>query len=239
MKHTKTKIYVKVSSERNEIVCSGIEFAEFIKYLPQPIENLIIITGGSNAISLETRFERGLEVFDGYGLVKKLTKENVHTLGGFCFIDYAPLRKTSDLSEQQIAELLYLGHMFKPLHSPFFEELQNRFVYLAHDDGWYCKLYSKNLNDFICVLSRKIMDTIGEKFYNCSSAINDKLLELSESGILIDLGEILQQKGEVVRIYTVGEYSNMDIVQNDFQKIRNSALKVHSLYKSEEGWMVL
>jgi hypothetical protein len=36
MKKARTKLYIKASPNENEIVYSGIEFAEFINYLIQP-----------------------------------------------------------------------------------------------------------------------------------------------------------------------------------------------------------
>jgi hypothetical protein len=140
MKKSRMQIYVNAALEENKAIYTGITFAEFIKYLPSPIENLMLLMGGSSVLFVETESERGLELFEGRELVDKLTRENLYSLGNFCFTDYAHLGGTKYLSEEQIAELLYLSHMFKPLKLPFFEPLQNRFAYLAHDDGWYCKL---------------------------------------------------------------------------------------------------
>ena len=41
MKNEKKELYVKIVPEKNEIVCSGLSFDDFICYLPEPIENLI------------------------------------------------------------------------------------------------------------------------------------------------------------------------------------------------------
>jgi hypothetical protein len=40
MKKLRKRIYIKINPDNNEIIYSGIEFAEFIKYLEQPIENI-------------------------------------------------------------------------------------------------------------------------------------------------------------------------------------------------------
>ena len=39
------------------------------------------------------------------------------------------------------------------LRPPFYSYLGNRYVYLAHDDGWYNKTYYRDLNDFYNLLS--------------------------------------------------------------------------------------
>lgn len=236
MNKMRTKIYVKTDIDSREVIYSGIEFAEFIKYLPQPIENLMIVTGGSDVIRLDTKFERGLEQFEGHQLVEKLAKENVYSLGNFCFVDYDISSDTSDLSEEQIAQLLYLGHMFKPLHSPFFKQLQNRFAYLAHDDGWYCKLYCRELDEFMNVLSGKITKNIN---VSLPANIKNRLKQISTGGLLIDLEETNGSKKDVsLKVYTVGAYSNIDEILNNWQQIKTNAKSTDILSCSNNIWSI-
>jgi len=238
MSNTRTKVYIKAIPQKGEFVYSGIEFAEFIQYVPQPIENLMIITGGSNVILCETDFDRGFELFEGDDLIEKLTKENVYGLGDFCFVDYSSPHKTDKLSEEQIAELLYMGHMFKPLRSPFFEELCNNFVYLAHDDGWYCKLYSRNLTDIITVLCKKIVAS-NNNICDPAESIKERILQLTVDGLLIDLDELSHKDGCIeAKFYTVGEYSDMDSIQNNLQHIKSGASKVSYLSCGKTEWNI-
>jgi hypothetical protein len=204
----------------------------------------MIITGGCNAISLESKFDRGLELFEGHKIIDQLAKEDVHEWGNFCFVDYVSPQKTNELSEAQIAELLYLGHMFKPLHSPFFEPLHNRFAYLAHDDGWYCKLYCREISDFIPVICGKIKAEIKKHLLKKSVGepspnVEEHLLRLATDGLLIDLDEVAQKGDSVtVKLYTVGEYSNMDEILNNFERIKSNASKVCNLSCGDEWTMV-
>lgn len=239
MKKPRMQIYVKATPEENQVIYTGIEFAEFIKYLPDPIENLMVLMGGSNVLSFETESERGLELFERRELVDKLATMNVHNLGNFCFTDYAIPGNTRYLSEEQIAELLYLGHMFKPLKLPFFEPLQNRFAYLAHDDGWYCKLYCREISDFMPVLFGKIAANAGMPISACSENICKQLLHLATAGILIDLEETAYEKGIAnVKIYTVGEYSDMDNVLNNFEQIKVGASQINHLQYSDKECII-
>jgi hypothetical protein len=234
------KIYVKAAPKENKVIYTGIEFTEFIEYLPHPIENLMLLMGGSGILLVETGLERGLELFEGRELVNKLTKIDVHNLGNFCFIDYADLGNTNHLSEEQIAELLYLGHMFKPLKYPFFEPLQNRFVYLAHDDGWFCKLYCRNLLDFISVLCGKIAKSINIPLPCAINTIQERLLREAADGILIDMEETSYENGGIsVKIYTVGVYEDMDKVLNNFQKLKDDAGSISVLYARNNEWTVV
>lgn len=240
MKKERTKIYIKANPEERYITCSGIEFFEFIKYLPRPINNLMVLMGGNNVISLETICDRGLELFEGQDFVESLTKKNIHALGDFCFVDYASRGATTALGEEQIAELLYLGHMYKPLYSPFFEPLQNRFAYLSHDDGWYCKLYCRELEEFAPILFGKIAVSAKIPFHDNSDIINKRLLQLATNGVLIDLDEIShEEKRSDIKIFSVGEYLDMDKVLNNFQKLKKSAAKVNVLSHADEKWRLI
>jgi len=224
----RTKIYVKVTPERSEIICSGITFAEFIKHLPTPIENLLLI----KCDYWGNQQKHGFEVLEGQENVEKLIVEDI-SHGDFCFVDYTSPQAVNELHKKQIAELLYLGHVFEPLDTPFFEALHNNFIYLSHDDGWYCKLYCKNISDFATVLCNKIAAIIPTETGGLvSDSVKEKILQLATNGILIDLDEILQDG--MITLYSIGEHSDIDGMLNNWQQMKSSASKVSQLdfYKS-------
>ena len=138
------------------------------------------------------------------------------------------------LSDQQIAELLFIAHIGRPLDSPFFAPLQNRFAYLAHDDGWFCKLFCRNLDDFINVLCGKIAaDTV----LPVPNSIQDHLLQLATQGILIDLEEMNHKKVRSdLKIYIIGEYTDMDYFLNHFQNLKETAIKISTLSRFGKQW---
>ena len=230
VKKKRTKIYVNVKSENHEIVYTGINFSEFIKFLSLPIENLILLKGDYYG----NRQEFNFELLEGQEQIKKLSEENIYNYGDFGFVDYFRSGDTTRLSDQQIAELLYISHIEKPLESPFFTTLQNRFVYLAHDDGWYCKLYCRNPDDFITVLCKKISNDVS---WSVPDFLRSRLLELATQGIIIDLEEI-QKNNEVfdLKIYTVGLYFDMDCILNNFQKLKETATKTSTLKYNKKQW---
>lgn len=236
MKDVRTKIYIKVSPEKNEIEYSGMEFAEFIKYLSQQIENILLLKGDY----FGNRCESNFELLEGKEIVERLAKEDVHSFGDFSFVDYSSPQNVNGLSGEQIAELLYLGHMFKPLRSPFFNSLHNNFAYLAHDDGWYCKLYCKNLYDFITVLCKKVAaHTSLKSICEPSDSMKEAILQMATSGLLIDLEESSCNPGGLeTKLYIIGSYSDMDTVLNNYQKLKESATQIHSLHCNETEWSI-
>lgn len=136
----RTQIYLKANLSKNEFICSGIEFKEFVRFLSFPIENIILLKTDypGNA------YAHCFELLEGRASIEALTKENIYNYGDFCFVDYETAGIVAQLNDGEIAELLFTAHMFRPLKFTFFEKLNNRFIYLAHDDGFYCKLFMRN-----------------------------------------------------------------------------------------------
>lgn len=226
--------YLNTTPKEHELIYTRISFAQFIRYLAEPMENLMLINGGCDVISWENENERGLELFKGRTSIESLSLKNIYAMGNFCFVDYASDSAPQQLSEEQIAELLYMGHMFKPLHSPFFDQLQNRFAYLSHDDGFFCKIYYRDIEDIFCVLSGKIKSGLSEKPENDMPDLPPELLReifrMSEEGVLIDFSEAERAEGSIsVKLYTVGKISDMDIVLNTCAHLKETACKQSKL----------
>jgi hypothetical protein len=170
---------------------------------------------------------------EGYHEIERLAKEDVYNYGDFCFVDYETPQSVINLRDEQIAELLYLGHLHKPLHSAFSKALRNRFAYIAHDDGWFCKLYCQNPLDFGVVLCKKILTGFTTANQLCPSDDTIiSILHLAEGGLLIDLDEMFLQRN-FVNLYSVGLYSDMDFVLNTFQELKHNASQVTCLHLSK------
>jgi len=223
----RTILYVKMYPENNQIIYSGIIFAEFVEFLPKGIENLIIISGDCSTAVLGTRDERCFTLLEGREQLQRLAMEDIYSFGDFCFVDYASPDDLCTLSEGQITELLYMGHMYKPLENPFFDQIQNRFAYISHDDGFFCKLYCREFNDFFSILLSKIAFHAKIPEVVDSKKLKDELFQLAISGILIDLDDMYQRdKCSIVRVYTVGEHLDMDNILNDVQGVKGAATQV-------------
>jgi len=126
------------------------------------------------------------------------------------------------LSKEQIAELLYLAHLHEPIKSPFNETLNNNYVYLSHDNGWYCKLFCKERMGPVTILVNKINLEIQRlKKNNChllhiSSDSIDEIEKFLEIGLLVEISMHSNKELPIeVKLYEVGEYNNMDKLLND------------------------
>jgi len=224
------RLYAKITPERCEGVFSGITFKDFINYVPNPIENILLL----EKIYISTKQHRKFELFEGGHDIAKLMLENIYSYGDFCFVDYADPNLPNHLTDEQIAELLYLRHMFKPLKSPFFEVLKNNFAYLSHDDGWYCKIYCKEQSVLSMLLANKIKSVLENDFKISVNAIPDNLIncfqELSLKGLLLEIRHETQRLNSTeIRAYNIGEHENIDDLFNNIDLKQLSASLVEKV----------
>ena len=218
MKNKPIEIYAKLTPERHEAVFSGIKFSDFIECTPIPVENILspflICVGGKS--------HRRFKLLEGRDDIAKLLRRDIYNFGDFGFVDYADTASICQLTEEQLAELLYLMHMFKPLKSQFFDVLQNNYAYLSHDDGWYCKLYCKEQQALLTLLINKVLKSVQQKLGNTISSLPHDLVEniamLSLQGLLIQLHVSEgRNKAVTIKLYEVGEYEDMNALFNHFE----------------------
>jgi hypothetical protein len=210
------KIYVNVCDDEQKTIFSGITFHDFIECVPIPIENILLLKSDYIGEKSCHRFE----LLEGRDDISKFLREGMNNYGDLCFVDYADTALVGKLAQEQVAELLYLAHMFKPLKPPFYDVLQNRLAYLSHDDGWHCNLYCKDSQIPIFILLNKLKKSIQSYLRNNECVLPNNLTEiirkLSMKGLLIELDFSSRKRSTcTIRIFEVGKYENMDNLFND------------------------
>ncbi|WP_129598837.1 peptide ABC transporter permease [Anaerophilus nitritogenes] len=231
MRRLREIIYINGNIDEKTFVFYGIEFRDFINYLPNPIDHILL---------LKHEYLGDFHYPTGFQYVKdeevlELAKEEVYNYGDFCWVDFEDEKNLDELSKQDIAEVLYLAHMYKPLKTPFFEKLNNRFAYCAHDDGWYGKIYCKDIEEFGHVLEKVIKNSIlklrKRKLVDMESNLKEKLLKLSEDGLLIEVYKTYKDQRSIwIPIHTIGKFTDMDLMYND--------LKIHKAKAKFQGYLV-
>ncbi|MEI3163409.1 MAG: hypothetical protein V8S74_08495 [Lachnospirales bacterium] len=230
-------IYVNANKEMHEYIYTGINFREFMEYLQKPIENIILL----RANYIGNNFQKNFELIEGHEYINELAKENIYNWGDFYFADYSHRGNVDKMNDREISELLYLSHMNYPLHTPFFKSLENNFVYLSHDDGFYCKLYSKKGEYFSNIVANKIREGIKDKFgfivKNISTRVQSLLLDIAENGILLDVNELKNCNDKVIlNVYLVGKYFDMDKIFNNYESLKKNSVKTVQLIYSNDKW---
>lgn len=130
--------------------------------------------------------------------------------------------------------------MQQPLDSPFFDKLANRFVYLAHDDGFYCKLYCQNVLDFIDVLCYKMREALDLPLQSGRKVESDSVLwRLIERGLFLDLKEVQPlNDGIALPVYLVGRIDNIDTIYHSSDALKKEGRNRMNLRYANGTWYV-
>jgi hypothetical protein len=100
--------------------------------LPSPITNMLLLKHNywGKAMEIKSNLERVI----GEN-INEFMKEDVYNFGDFCWVDFNNEHNLDKLEPIEVAHLLYLGQMKKPIDTPFFDKIDNRFAYCAHDNS--------------------------------------------------------------------------------------------------------
>jgi hypothetical protein len=224
--------YINAFPEENLAIWYGMIFEEFIKYAPVEVNHLLLLEAMhySNDFSRSTR----LNVV-GKDSMRNLLCKDIYNFGDFCWVDYDQRENIERLEPVEVAELLYLGHMFRPVKSPFFDKLQNRYAYLAHDDGSLCRMYCRYYSDFQEIISNKIVGTVStnkrRRIYPFPEDLKVKLITLAEDGLVIDFSKTLRwEKTIEIPIHCIGKFLDMDDMYHNLER--------HIYHSKYSAWLV-
>lgn len=237
MRRLRDIFYINAYPENNEVIYYGMQLNEFIKHSPVELNQLLLLQ--AQYFGTGFRSATNFEIVEKEDMVDFLN-EDIYGYGNFCWVDFDKRGNVENLEPFEIAELLYLGHMLKPVTSPFFQKFQNRYAYLAHDDGWFCRLYCKEYSDFQQVIASKIVDNVStskrKRIYPISEELKESLLDLSKDGLLIDFSNVIRSNNWIeVPIYQIGKFIDMDDMYNDLQRhISRSKYSARLIHKNKQ-----
>ncbi|WP_239094461.1 hypothetical protein [Bacillus sp. B15-48] len=225
-------LYIHLNDRYQYVLSSGIEFVEFYRALTSSLNYLLL---------LKHRFDDG--DFNRHTLldyvpnerISKLIEDDVGNYGDFCWMDFEEMEGLNVLAAQELAEILYLGHTKHHLKLPFYNQLANRYAYLAHDDGWFNKIYYRNMNDFYKMLSQVIpgkvtalkpeKNLLGVRKKRDYPPVNKEILKSLTSafkeGAVFSLKDIEQNRVRLeIPLWIIGDYTNMDDMYDEFSQAR-------------------
>ena len=144
----------------------GIQHADFYQSVLHQPKNLLLLDPDTDDGVFESH--TGLKIIEGQDAVgsylsslKRRREKNPVK-----WIDFSDVAMLKQLSAQEIAELLYFGHMKIHLRSPFFYKLQNNFAYFELSETLN-RVYYRYLEEFYRVLGDKLV-------HNTLLKINDR-----------------------------------------------------------------
>lgn len=121
----------------------------------------------------------------------------------------------------------------EPLKTSFWQTLNNQYVYLAHDDGWFNKTYYKQMDSFFTLFSEVIANKASElKTEKALLGIKKKRLypavpfemvtelkRFMREGMVISLQKAYQNRSKLeIPIWIVGDFDNMDDMYEEYEK---------------------
>jgi len=146
-------IYANLEKLDNLVFAYGIDQSDFvhgIKRLPANLVSLVGVDDNEHAVNAHT----GLNVINDENEIRRYLLQS-HPLP-VKWLDYDEVGDLDFLTANEIAELLYLGHMNRPIRSPFNYKLRNHYVFLEQRNGGI-KLYFYYISAFSHVLSAAII----------------------------------------------------------------------------------
>ncbi|AEV94548.1 hypothetical protein [Pediococcus claussenii] len=145
-------IYVHFESLVNLIYSRGISAGDFMNGVLQRPSNILLINGQTNddlPIDSHTLFNE----LSGQDEIAEYMLTGAKQLR---WIDFSQKESIGDLTDSDIADLLFMGHMGTHLSTPFSYKLQNDFVYLSLGEN-QVKTYYRRLKNFYSVLNLSIL----------------------------------------------------------------------------------
>ncbi|MEK3799094.1 hypothetical protein MHI18_12735 [Peribacillus sp. FSL H8-0477] len=245
-------IYIHLQASERFALFSGMSFREFGHSTEVPLSNLLL---------LKHRYEEGefnlntLLEYVPEDRVGEILKEDVDEYGDFCWLDFEEESGLDELDGQEIAELLYLGHCKHHLRPPFFRKLKNQYVYLAHDDGWFNKLYYRTLSSYLHlignVLPLKLESVtiertwLGFKKKSEIPKVPDEILAhltpLMAEGLILSFSKAQQTRQKIeIPGWVIGDYVNMDDMMESYKEMSADHPHIQIIYyRKTKEWAII
>lgn len=211
-------IYANLEKLDNLVFAYGIDQSDFvhgIKRLPDNLVSLVGLDDDEHAVNAHT----GLNVINDENEIRRYLLQS-HTLP-VKWMDYDEVGDLDFLTATEIAELLYLGHMDRPIRSPFNYKLRNHYVFLQQRNGGI-KIYFYYISAFSHVLSAAIVRHTLEAYRGrrmfmrtlqvprVPETILKQLVQLMPDGLFIYFDQsMVRQRQLLVPVHT--EMTNNDI----------------------------
>ena len=221
-------LYMHMQASERFVLFNGLNFREFSCSLPHDLNSILLLKhqydGGEYDLNV---------LLDSVSSenITKLLKEDVRAYGDFCWVDFEEADSLEELDGRELAELLYVGHTKNHLEPPFFHKLNNQFVYLAQDDGWFNKIYFRSISTYYKMLGNllplKVEPLKVERTWlgmrkkkelpTVPLDIISSLAPILAEGLVFSFRHVKITRTKIeIPAWIVGDYLNMDEMYDDF-----------------------
>ncbi|MEJ6400171.1 hypothetical protein [Nicoliella lavandulae] len=195
-------IYIDANLIQNMVITKGIEATDFVNGVPRVPSNIILLNDDrshANSYNPHTKFSTitGASAVQEYLLNRQINNK--------CFVDFHTNDDLNVLTDSEIANLLYLGHMKYPMYSPFSSKLHNHYIYMSLKSN-FMKVFYRQFTSFNHVLEaslkRHLKEThSGRRMFVRPLVIKDvdmdvtkRLLRLASEGLIVAFDQSFEQQ---------------------------------------------
>jgi hypothetical protein len=253
MKHESSDIlYMHLQASERFVITSGMSFWEFAASLEKPLNHILLLKHDYE----DTEFNLNLSLeYVEKERVAKLVKTDVRPFGNFCWVDFEEESGLDELEGMELAELLYLGHMKHHLRQPFYSKLHNQFVYLAHDDDWFSKIYYRSLATYYNMLGNLLSIKFEEvkmdrKWFSLKKKkglpvvpanILANLSTMLSEGLVFSFKNAVQTRTKIeIPVWVVGDFTNMDDMLDSYYEVRTQKPDAYIIFLPKIGvWSII
>lgn len=148
-------LYLWRNMQNSCLVASGIEFADFSTELRNSGGLILLEHGHQDAVIGPRRLD-----FVYPHEIVKMAQDDVQSYPDLVWVDCRPSEGSAvpDITDQDLAALLYFGHTATPLGGVTIPSIGNRFLSSSHDDGWRLNLFYSAWSDL-----EPLLETLLEK----------------------------------------------------------------------------
>ncbi|ANK60238.1 hypothetical protein [Loigolactobacillus backii] len=151
-------IYIHLETVSNLILSYGISLQDFAGALKRLPSHLLLLTAVDPNDNVDSH--TGFNVIGGTDDILDYFDDRKITVHKW--IDFEQSLYLEQLTPIEVSQLLYLGHAYTHLESPFYYKLQNNYVYLTLPDQTV-KTYYRYLEQFYRVLNRSLKRHLQEQ----------------------------------------------------------------------------
>lgn len=225
-------LYIHTNELNQFVIFSGLNLQDFIFSVDQ-LGNLLLLKNIQNSeegsFNMHTRL-----AFVEQNELTKFSKQMSDKKSDLCWIDFSDEKKLNLLTPQEQAELLYIGHKKEPIRSPFYHQLQNRFVYLESKSEKFTKVYVRDLEEVSQIVTRWFNHLIQMKERSLSfwrrkplsriphytATDYEQIREDAKDGILLSLYRVEKPKvAYVLEVRNVADIQFPDEIWDDLNAI--------------------
>lgn len=246
-------LYIHLNASDRFVLSSGISFQDFYYALSRPLQNILLLKHQYKdaEFNMHTLLEYVYQED-----IPKLVKGSSDQTHEFCWIDFEDESGLSVLEGQELAELLYLGHCKNHLRPPFYRMLNNEFVYLSDENGWFNKVYYRSIDNFFSILGRVIPEKMSflkvEKTWLGIRKKNDypeisvetfiRLAPMMTEGIVISFEKVEQTRSRLeIPIWIIGDFIDTDEIAEGYteQSVNEPDAKLIYIRKTKEWALII